>query len=66
VIKYFKKEVDVNQLKANLNSHLLNGIKTNPNLKFFRDNKVTMIYAYRDKVGVFLFSLKYKYEDYKK
>jgi hypothetical protein len=34
VIKYFKKEVDVNQLKANLNSHLLNGIKTNPNLKF--------------------------------
>jgi hypothetical protein len=66
LINYLKEEVDINQLKSNLSSHLLNGIKTNPNLKIFRDNKVTMIYAYRDKVGVFLFSLEYKYEDYKK
>lgn len=66
LINYLKEEVDINQLKSNLSSHLLNGIKTNPNLKIFRDNKVTMVYAYRDKVGVFLFSLEYKYEDYKK
>lgn len=66
LINYLKEEVDINQLKSNLSSHLLNGIKTNPSLKIFRDNKVTMVYAYRDKVGVFLFSLEYKYEDYKK
>ncbi len=66
VINYMKEEVDINQLKSNISMHLLNGIKTNPNLKIFRDNKVTMIYEYKDKVGVFLFSLKYKYDDYKK
>lgn len=66
VIKYFKEEVDVNQLRAKLNLYLLNRIKTNPNLKILRDNKVTFIYAYRDKVGVFLFSLKYDYVDYNK
>ena len=65
VINYLKEEIDIKQIKSNINLRLLNSIKTNPDLKIFRDNKVTMKYTYKDKVGVFLFSLQYKYDDYK-
>ena len=30
-----------------------------------RDNKVTMAYSYKDKEGIFLFSLEFKHDDYK-
>lgn len=62
---HLKEEIDISQLKINTAKPLLNGIKTSPNLKIFRDNRVTMIYEYKDKVGVFLFSLQFKYDDYK-
>ena len=65
LINYLKKDIDINQLKINLRLPILNYIKTNPDLKFFTDNKVTMEYVYKDKVGVFLFKLQFKYNDYK-
>ena len=65
LINYLKKDIDINQLKINLRLPILNYIKTNPDLKLFTDNKVTMEYVYKDKVGVFLFKLQFKYDDYK-
>jgi hypothetical protein len=65
LINHLKKDIDINQLKINLRLPILNNIKTNPDLKFFTDNKVTMEYVYRDKVGVSLFKLQFKYDDYK-
>lgn len=65
LINYLKKDIDINQLKINLRLPILNYIKTNPDLKLFTDNKVTMEYVYKDKVGVFLFKLQFKYNDYK-
>ncbi len=64
LINYLKKDIDINQLKINLRLPILNTIKTNPDLKLFTDNKVTMEYVYRDKVGVFLFKLQFKHDDY--
>lgn len=65
LINYLKKDININQLKINLRLPILNNIKTNPDLKLFTDNKVTMEYVYRDKVGVFLFKLQFKHNDYK-
>ena len=65
VINYVKEELDIEKLKNTVSPGILNNIKTNPGLKNLRDNKVTMSYLYKDKEGVFLFSLEYKYDDYK-
>ena len=63
----------INTLHGNLNVQaaeklirptLLNLIKTNPNLKTFRDNKTTLSYHYSDMNGVFLFSIRFTAEDY--
>ncbi len=65
LVNYAKKDIDVAKLKATVSPIILNNIKTNPDLQLFRDNKVTMIYSYKDKNGNFLFSSKYGYNDYK-
>jgi hypothetical protein len=48
-----------------VHKEILYNMRTNPGLKHFRDKKVTMAYSYKDKAGVFLFSLEYSYNDYK-
>lgn len=45
--------IDINLLKQNLESNILNSIKTNPSLKAFRDNKVRMVYSYNNEKGNF-------------
>lgn len=40
-------------------------VKTNPGLKNFRENKVTMSYYYKDKNGKFLIKLKFNPDSYK-
>jgi hypothetical protein len=44
-------------IKKIIEPKILNSTKTSPDLKTFRDNKVTMNYNYRDKEGVFLFKI---------
>jgi hypothetical protein len=36
---------------------IINGIKTSPDLKLFRDHKATMVYCYRDKNGELIYKL---------
>jgi hypothetical protein len=42
----------------------LEGITNNPDLKSFRDKKVTMTYQYKDRKGQILFTFSFTAEDY--
>jgi hypothetical protein len=57
--------VDISELENYLQPRILNNIKTNPDLKTFRDNDVIMAYNYKDRNGVHLFKLIFKPENYK-
>lgn len=52
-----KSEVNIDTAKKYLEPGLINNVKTNPDLKAYRDNKVTMAYNYRDKNGVFVLKI---------
>lgn len=65
IVNYIKDSLDVDALKANLEPGILNQIKTNPELKLFRDNDVTLAYSYADKNGVFLLKMTFAPKDYK-
>ncbi|NLN95809.1 MAG: hypothetical protein GX128_06545 [Bacteroidales bacterium] len=57
--------LDISELENYLQPIILNNIKTNPDLKTFRDNDVIMAYNYKDKNGEHLFKLTFKPEIYK-
>ncbi len=57
--------VEISELENYLQPIILNNIKTNPDLKTFRDNDVIMAYNYKDKNGEHLFKLTFKPENYK-
>jgi hypothetical protein len=44
---------------------ILNGVKTSPDLKDYRDHKVTMAYNYVDKNGAFVFKILISPDKYK-
>jgi hypothetical protein len=60
-----KESIDIDYFEENLKPIILNEVKTNPGLKNFRENKVTMSYYYKDKNGKFLIKLKFNPDSYK-
>ena len=64
LINYDISEVDVKYLIYNVRPTLLNRIKTNPDMKFLREHKITFIYNYRDKSGITIISFKFTPQDY--
>jgi hypothetical protein len=60
-----RASVDISELENYLQPTILNNIKTNPDLKTFRDNDVIMAYNYKGKNGEHLFKLTFKPENYK-
>ena len=64
LINYNIGDVDVKYLIYNVKPTLLNRIKTNPDMKFLREHKVTFIYNYRDKSGITIISFKFTSQDY--
>jgi hypothetical protein len=54
LVNYVKDSVNADELQKAIQPGILNQVKTNPDLKIFRDNKVTMIYSYSDKNKVFI------------
>ena len=60
-----KESIDIDYFEENLKPIILNEVKTNPGLKNFRENKVTMSYYYKDKNGKFLINLKFNPDSYK-
>ncbi len=54
LINRTKSELDIEKLNAALRHGIVKGYKTDPAMKVFRDNGVTMHYRYNDKEGVAL------------
>jgi len=54
LINLAKDSIDAQSFEDYMKPVILNNVKTNPDLKVYRDNKVTMAYNYKDKNGVFI------------
>lgn len=57
--------MNVDNIKAYVEKNAINNIKTNPDMKLYRDNNVTLAYSYKDKNGVFLFKIDVTPDKYK-
>ena len=65
LVNYSVDEVDIENFENIMNQNILNNLKTNSDLKEFRDNKVTMIYFYKDKNGNEIVKFEFTHDDYK-
>lgn len=54
LIGWVKDSVDLNAFEAYMQPMLLNQIKTNPDLKIYRDHETTLAYSYKDMNGAFI------------
>ena len=57
--------VDIDMLKNYLEPNIINFVRTNPDMKPQRDNKVTVNYYYQDKNRNYLFTISVTPEQYK-
>ena len=57
LISVRKADLNPEELRMKLEPGMTNTIRTNPQLKYFRDRKVTMAYNYNDKDGVFVLNI---------
>lgn len=65
LINYNKVDIDTIVFRSNMEPQIKNMVKTNPQLKVFRDNDVTFMYNYKDKVGVHITQFIFYPKDYK-
>ena len=64
LVNYDKESIDIVELKKNLEPRIINELKSNPQMQWQRDNKVTLEYYYKDKNGIYLFTITVKPEQY--
>ena len=55
LVNITKAEVNLDTVKKYIEPGILSNVKTNPDMKVYRDNKTTMIYYYKDKNGEFVY-----------
>lgn len=60
-----KETAEINVIKTEIEKSLISTVKANPGLQVFRDNDYSLIYNYKDKKNVFLFSVKILPDQYK-
>jgi hypothetical protein len=60
-----KDSIDINEMIRNTEPKIINGVKTNPDMKKFRDDNVTLSYNYADRKGIFLFKIDVTPDKYK-
>ncbi len=65
LINLVRSEIDTSLFSASIKQNILNTIKTNPDLKPFRDNNAKMAYNYKDKNGIFIYKFVFGPKDYK-
>ncbi len=66
LVNFEDNTIEVDELTDYLRPLIVNNIKTNPDMKWYKDNKVTFLYNYKDMKGVFILKLKVipdEYED---
>jgi len=66
LVNYVKDSIDSQLFVANMRPLILNNIKTNPDLKAYRDQRVTMAYNYKDKHGEFVTKISITADEYMK
>jgi hypothetical protein len=54
LINMSKDSMNLQLFNDYLRPQIINNIRTHPDLKSFRDNRVTMVYNYKDRNGVFI------------
>ncbi len=54
IVDRTKSEVNLDTVKKYIFTGILENIKNNPDMKLYRENKVTFNYYYKDKNGVFV------------
>jgi len=59
-----KDSIMIDDLRNYLEPTIINFVKTNPDMKKMRDFKTTVNYYYKDKTGVYLFTISVKPEQY--
>lgn len=65
LVNMVKDSIIIPPLQQYLERYIINNVKTNPDLKDFRDNKTTMEYYYKDKNGVLILKIAVTPEQYK-
>ncbi len=66
LVNFEDNTIAVDELTDYLRPLIVNNIKTNPDMKWYKDNKVTFLYNYKNGEGVFILKLKVipdEYED---
>jgi len=64
LVNMTKDSVKIDDLRNYLEPTIINFVKTNPDMKKMRDFKITVNYYYKDKTGVYLFTISVKPEQY--
>lgn len=59
-----KSEINLEELRNFIEPNVVNNLKTNPDMKAFKENKVTMVYNYKDKNGEFILKINVTPEKY--
>jgi hypothetical protein len=65
LINLTSSQIDPRSLNDYLKPRLINVVKTSPEMKYFRDNSITIEYRYSDKDGIFVLSIPITPKDYK-
>lgn len=65
LINYEKSQIDTLKMKSIIEPTIVNFVKTNPQLKYQRDNNWTLSYYYKDKNGSYTFSVLVTPAEYK-
>jgi len=64
LVTMLKDSININDLKNYLEPRIVKDVRTNPAMKYIRDNKVTVNYSYKDMAGANLFNISVKPEQY--
>lgn len=64
LVNWVKDSIDANAFKSAMEPIILESVKTNPEMKIYRENKTTMAYSYYDRNGNFLTEIKITADQY--
>jgi len=65
LVNLVKDSINTDEIKEFLEPTIVNFVKTNPDMQLMRDNDVIVNYYYKDMLGIYLFTITVKPEQYK-
>jgi hypothetical protein len=64
LINFNRDDLDIENFESIMKPQILNVVRTNPQMKTLRDNKITFIYNYKDKSAIHISSITCSPKDY--